>query len=114
MKKITDSVIILLLVSSSFAGTFIIIFPPQVGAYTLHDPIKIEGDEDFAAQAASEGWPGDGSEENPYVIEGYEITLDDGYPWYYKAIDIAQKVSSNSCRLFRMILLWILGFYGDV
>lgn len=41
--------------------------------YIVRDPIAIDGDEDFARQAAAEGWPGDGSEDNPYVIEGYEI-----------------------------------------
>ncbi len=41
--------------------------------YIVRDPIRIDGNSDFAAQAAAEGWPGDGSEGNPYVIEGYEI-----------------------------------------
>jgi len=41
--------------------------------YTAHAPIRINGNTDFASQAAIEGWPGDGREENPYVIEGYEI-----------------------------------------
>ncbi len=42
----------------------------------IHDsrePIRINGDNDFADQAAAEGWPGDGSEDDPYVIDGYEI-----------------------------------------
>jgi len=47
---------------------------PNASAYTPHDPISIDGDGDFAAQAADEGWPGNGTEGNPYVIEGYEIT----------------------------------------
>ncbi len=41
--------------------------------YIVRDPIRIDGNSDFAAQAAAEGWPGDGSEWDPYVIEGYEI-----------------------------------------
>ena len=41
--------------------------------YIVRDPIRIDGNDDFAAQAAAEGWPGDGSEGDPYVIEGYEI-----------------------------------------
>ena len=41
--------------------------------YIVRDPIRIDGNSDFAAQAAAEGWPGDGSEGDPYVIEGYEI-----------------------------------------
>lgn len=43
-------------------------------AYTRHDPIYIASDAEFIAQAALEGWPGDGSESNPYRIEGYNIT----------------------------------------
>ncbi|MCX8173848.1 MAG: right-handed parallel beta-helix repeat-containing protein, partial [Thermoplasmata archaeon] len=38
-----------------------------------HSPIHINGNADFASQAASEGWPGNGSPGNPYIIEGYEI-----------------------------------------
>ena len=41
--------------------------------YIAQAPIRIDGNSNFAAQAAAEGWPGDGSEGNPYVIEGYEI-----------------------------------------
>lgn len=41
-----------------------------------HDPILIDGNEDFAAQAAAEGWPGDGTKDDPYVIEGLEIDLE--------------------------------------
>lgn len=40
---------------------------------TVRDPIRIDDDDDFASQAGEEGWTGDGTEENPYVIEGYEI-----------------------------------------
>ena len=42
-------------------------------SYTIRDPIRINGNSDFASQAAQEGWPGDGSPGNPYIIEGYEI-----------------------------------------
>ncbi len=41
-----------------------------------HDPILIDGNEDFAAQAAAEGWPGDGTQGDPYIIEGLEIDLE--------------------------------------
>ncbi len=39
-----------------------------------HVPIHIEGTEDFELQ----GWPGDGTEEEPYVISGLNITRDLG------------------------------------
>ncbi|MEM3445238.1 MAG: NosD domain-containing protein [Thermoplasmata archaeon] len=44
-----------------------------------HIPIHINGDADFSAQAANEGWSGDGTAENPYLIEGYEIDGGGGY-----------------------------------
>jgi parallel beta-helix repeat protein len=45
----------------------------EVNGYTVREPIRINGNTDFAAQATTEGWPGDGTEGNPYIIEGYEI-----------------------------------------
>jgi parallel beta-helix repeat protein len=53
----------------------IIVLSQETSAYTPHDPIIIEGDEDFTNQAANEGWAGNGTEEEPYVIEGYEIPI---------------------------------------
>ena len=38
-----------------------------------HAPISINGNADFAAQATSEKWTGNGSAENPYIIENYDI-----------------------------------------
>jgi len=75
MMKSGHTLVILILVMSGFIG-IISITPEYTSAYTPHDPIFIEGDEDFAAQAASEGWSGDGTERDPYVIEGYEIIVE--------------------------------------
>ncbi|MFW6176331.1 MAG: NosD domain-containing protein [Thermoplasmatota archaeon] len=41
--------------------------------YQDHEPIRIDNNSDLAAQAIEEGWSGDGSQDNPYVIEGYKI-----------------------------------------
>ncbi len=41
--------------------------------YIVRAPIRIDGNDDFAAQAAAEGWPGDGSESDPYIISGYRF-----------------------------------------
>ncbi|MCX8173960.1 MAG: right-handed parallel beta-helix repeat-containing protein [Thermoplasmata archaeon] len=38
-----------------------------------HPQIHINGNADFAVQAAANGWEGNGSQENPYIIENYEI-----------------------------------------
>ena len=41
-----------------------------------HDAIRIDGDDDFHAQAAAEGWPGSGTQEDPYRIEYWEISME--------------------------------------
>lgn len=45
----------------------------RFSSYTPHDAISISGNSAFASQ----GWPGDGSSESPYIIEGLEIVADD-------------------------------------
>ena len=39
----------------------------------VHDPININGDDEFANQDFVEGWPGNGSMGNPYRIENFLI-----------------------------------------
>ncbi len=41
--------------------------------YTTRDPINIYGDEEFHEKAEENNWSGEGTEQDPYVIEGYEI-----------------------------------------
>lgn len=49
-------------------------WPIAVGAqYSVHPPIRIFSDADFASQ----GWPGSGTFVDPYVIEGLHITTPD-------------------------------------
>ena len=43
-------------------------------AYSTHDPIEITSDAYFTLNATAEGWDGDGSPGDPYIIEGYNIT----------------------------------------
>ncbi len=40
-----------------------------------HTPIDVDGDAEFAALAIAEGWPGNGSSANPYLVEGYHFVL---------------------------------------
>lgn len=42
-------------------------------AYTAHDPIWIQSNQEFIDQAALESWPGDGSEGDPFIITGYSF-----------------------------------------
>ncbi|MBN1677622.1 MAG: right-handed parallel beta-helix repeat-containing protein [Candidatus Thermoplasmatota archaeon] len=48
--------------------------PPVANSSLVpHDPIRIDNDGEFATTASMEGWQGNGSEGNPYLIGGYEI-----------------------------------------
>jgi parallel beta-helix repeat protein len=42
--------------------------------YTPHDAISITSDEEFNSMAIDEGWSGDGTAENPYIITGFLLT----------------------------------------
>lgn len=44
---------------------------PKISAF--NESIFIDGNDTFAAKAISEGWSGDGSLNDPYIIENYEI-----------------------------------------
>jgi len=46
----------------------------SVSVYVPHAGISISGNDDFANQVSSEGWLGNGSPSNPYVIESLNIT----------------------------------------
>ncbi|MHA2003262.1 MAG: NosD domain-containing protein [Candidatus Thorarchaeota archaeon] len=47
----------------------------QIGS-APHNPIVMDGDANFSATALAEGWLGDGSSGNPYIIDG--LTIDSG------------------------------------
>ncbi len=42
--------------------------------YLERDPIHITGNEELEEMAGQEGWPGTGEEEDPYVIEWYDLS----------------------------------------
>ncbi|MFX0090906.1 MAG: nitrous oxide reductase family maturation protein NosD, partial [Candidatus Hodarchaeota archaeon] len=42
--------------------------------YIVHTPISINGDADFLAQAAAEGWAGTGTAQDPIMITNYNIS----------------------------------------
>lgn len=45
----------------------------KVSSLTSSDPITISSDADFATQASTYSWPGDGSASNPYIIQNLQI-----------------------------------------
>lgn len=89
-KKLTFSLLILIVISisplflekreyyepneNSLVNRISINFEERLdySSYEPHDRIVIYGDDDFIEQ----GWPGSGTSEDPYVIEGFEIVSD--------------------------------------
>ena len=53
------------------------LLPPPPGI--PHGAIAIDGNANFSATALLKGWPGDGSPENPFIINGLEIDLNGAY-----------------------------------
>ena len=54
----------------------------SIDLYEAHGMMRINSDTELDNMAASEGWAGDGSPGNPYIIEGYSINGDDGRGGY--------------------------------
>ncbi|MFW9837120.1 MAG: nitrous oxide reductase family maturation protein NosD [Candidatus Thorarchaeota archaeon] len=47
----------------------------SIRANDSHGPIAIDSDANFSATALAEGWSGDGSAQDPYIIENYDIAM---------------------------------------
>ncbi len=86
MKKITNRTVTMVVLMSALLIVLVNVITPTgaqglgEGAeecdgegYIIRAPISIDGNDDFAAQATAEGWTGAGTEEDPYIIQGYEI-----------------------------------------
>jgi hypothetical protein len=48
-------------------------YPPTPGIYVDHEPITIFGDYELAQQALQNGWNGNGTDDDPFIIEGLRI-----------------------------------------
>ncbi|MFW5907339.1 MAG: NosD domain-containing protein [Candidatus Natronoplasma sp.] len=67
--------------------------------YDPRGPIRIDGDADLERQAVEEGWDGDGSKENPWVIEDHGI--DGGVNGYSLYIgNVTDHFEVKSCYLY--------------
>ncbi|MBS3790206.1 MAG: right-handed parallel beta-helix repeat-containing protein [Candidatus Thermoplasmatota archaeon] len=69
MKKILSYLIIFLVTISGipYFGT------TTTSAYETHEPFRINSDTEFENMVVSEGWNGSGTENDPYIIENYDI-----------------------------------------
>jgi parallel beta-helix repeat protein len=63
---------------------------------TPHSSIIIDGDVNFNSTAQTEGWLGDGSLENPYIVDGMEI---DGYDWCISISNTRVYFAISNCNL---------------
>lgn len=80
--------------------------PPPLGAsaYAPHDCIRIEGDAQFLINATAEGWTGDGSATNPYVISGYSIDAHGAYNCIFIS-NLSYHMVIKECDLFNTTFL---------
>ncbi|TET07159.1 MAG: hypothetical protein E3J86_13930, partial [Candidatus Thorarchaeota archaeon] len=67
----------------------------MVADYTPHDPIVITHDENFTQMA----FPGDGTEEEPYLIEGLQIASPDGNSCIIIGPEITVNYEIRNCYL---------------
>jgi len=59
--------------TSSYGAGYIDMWLVRIPPRDPHDPIIITSDADFSNQASYEGWSGDGTAANPYIIENLDI-----------------------------------------
>jgi parallel beta-helix repeat protein len=82
----------------------------DVTQYVAHDPIIIVNNTDFQSQAVLEGWPGNGSYNHPYIIEGYRIITDldcisiSDVSVYFKIVDC--NLAGDVAETGKGISLW--------
>jgi parallel beta-helix repeat protein len=83
-------------------------------AGTPHARIAIDGDANFTDTALLEGWPGDGSPENPYIIDGLDIDISSNDRYCIIITNTQVSFIISNCRLTGAILLIIeaRGYWG--
>ncbi len=67
--------------------------------YLSHDPIYIDGNSQFTAMAAANGWPGLGLISSPYIIDGLDIDLGGSYGSCIIIVDTDVHFRVSNCRL---------------
>ena len=67
-------------------------------SYSIHSPILIQSNDDFANQATTEGWPGEGTSSSPYIIQGYSIETASGSGIYIE--DVTVHFIISGCNIW--------------
>jgi parallel beta-helix repeat protein len=73
--------------------------PPSPLQLTPHGAIAIDGDANFSDTALLEGWPGDGSPENPFIIDGLDIDLGGGFGSCIAISNTRVSFTISNCNL---------------
>ncbi|MFX1263393.1 MAG: nitrous oxide reductase family maturation protein NosD [Promethearchaeota archaeon] len=81
-------------------------------AGTPHGPIAIDGDANFSDTALLEGWPGDGSPEDPFIIDGLEIDLGGGEGDCISISNTQVSFTISNCNLTGGWGGWGMGYWG--
>jgi len=75
------------------------IFTHFISANDQHGPIVIDGDANFSATALAEGWSGDGSDQDPYIIENYDITIGPAFEASINITNTRVNYTIRGCNL---------------
>lgn len=98
---LTSSILVGFLIQGIFPGGYIDITDESSDDVprTPHGAIAIDGDANFTATALQEGWSGDGSPGNPFIIDALEIDL--GGEWGHCIMISNTRVSFtiSNCNL---------------
>ena len=65
------------------------------GDYEEREPIEISNNTDFAEQADENDWLGDGTEDDPYIVEGYKIDGGEDEAILIEDVDVHFKIREN-------------------
>jgi len=71
----------------------------MIVAGDLHGPIVIDGDANFTDTASYEGWIGDGSSGNPFIINGLDIDLGGVIGYCIKISNTRVNFTISNCNL---------------
>jgi len=67
--------------------------------YLEHPPIIIDDDDELADLAYEKGWPGQGTQEDPYLISGYAIDGQGGHSAIYIG-NVTEHLTVKDCYLY--------------
>ena len=73
--------------------------PTMNQANISHDPITISNDTDFYSKASNEGWSGNGTIDNPIMIENYNIDLKGNEGNCIEVYNTTIHFTISACRL---------------